>query len=190
MPYYYTQTPTVKTTCIGNALSSFNYNFSSLDNNMYELSNYTTNSVNYLSSSIISVSANLTNQISGTSALLFNHINYLSANTVNNYIAQGVLYTPTGGGTVNWNFTTVGTNAKMYLTGNVILANPTGLFAGQSGNLVVELSTTNGYKISAFGDKWKFANSLSSMNTAASAVNLIRYYYDGKSLLSTMLSAF
>lgn len=208
MPYYI-NSPTTKTTCIGNALSSFNFNFSNLDTNLYQLSSYTVNSVNYLSSSLVSVSAKLTSsinylsasiisvssnlitQMSNTSALLFNQVNYVSANVINNYITQGTLYTPTGGGTVNWNFSTVGTNAKIYLTGgNITLANPTGLLAGQSGNLVVELSSTAGLKISGYGDKWKFPNSLSSMSTAASSVNLINFYYDGRSLLSTMTSGY
>lgn len=223
MPFYIPNL-VPKTTCIGNTLSTFNISFSNLDTKLQELSVYTVNSVNFLSSTMISVSstlntrinflsssmisasANLRTQIASTSADLktqiFNtssflgtqtdylstQINFVSANVVDEYQDQGILYVPTGGGTVNWNFETVGVNAKLVLTANAILANPTALRAGQTGNLVVQIGSAAGPTITGYGDRWLFSGSFSSLNTSASARNVISYYYDGDKLLSNVLS--
>lgn len=220
MPYYIPDLVS-KTTCIGNTLSTFNISFTSLDTRLYELSTYTVNSVNFLSSTMISVSSvlnsrinflssamisvssdlrtqifntssSLLNQISSTSSFLFTQdaflsssIQYVSANVVNDYITQGVL--TYSGGVANWNFSTIGNNAKLDLFDSITLNNPTGLIAGQTGNLIVRVGTENN-SITAYGDKWTFAGSTSTLDITLSAKNIISYYYDGEQLLSFVLS--
>lgn len=220
MPYYIPDLVS-NTTCIGNSLSTFNTSFLNLDTRLYELSTYTVNSVNFLSSTMISVSSvlnsrinflssamisvssdlrtqifntssSLLNQISSTSSFLFTQdaflsssIHYVSANVVNDYITQGVL--TYSGGVANWNFSTIGNNAKLDLFDSITLNNPTGLIAGQTGNLIVRVGTENN-SITAYGDKWTFAGSTSTLDITLSAKNIISYYYDGEQLLSFILS--
>lgn len=224
MPYYIPDLVS-KTTCIGNTLSTFNTSFSNLDTRLYQLSTYTVNSVNFLSSTMISVSSvlnsrinflssamisvssdlrtqifntssSIINQLNATSSFTINYLNtqdaflsssvdYVSANVVNDYITQGVL-TPVGG-QVDWNFTTVGNNAKLNLNSDVRLNNPTGLLNGQTGNLIVEIDTINS-TITSFGTLWTFAGLASTLNVNVGAKNVISYYYDGEQLLSSLIS--
>ena len=235
MPYYIPDLVS-KTTCIGNTLSTFNTSFSNLDTRLYQLSTYTVNSVNFLSSTMISVSSvlnsrinflssamisvssdlrtqifntssdlrtqifntssSIINQLSSTSSFTINYlntqdaflsssINYVSANVVNDYITQGVL-TPLGD-QVNWNFSTVGNNAKLNLSSDVRLNNPTGLLNGQTGNLIVEIDTLNS-TITSFGTLWTFTGLASTLNVNVGAKNVISYYYDGEQLLSSLIS--
>lgn len=224
MPYYIPDLVS-KTTCIGNTLSTFNTSFSNLDTRLYQLSTYTVNSVNFLSSTMISVSSvlnsrinflssamiavssdlrtqifntssSIINQLNATSSFTINYLNtqdaflsssvdYVSANVVNDYITQGVL-TPVGG-QVDWNFTTVGNNAKLNLNSDVRLNNPTGLLNGQTGNLIVEIDTINS-TITSFGTLWTFTGLASTLNVNVGAKNVISYYYDGEQLLSSLIS--
>jgi hypothetical protein len=180
MPYYIPATVS-KNTCIGNTLSTFNASFTSLDSRLYELSTYTVNSVNFLSSTMISVSSVLDSRVN----FLSSAVNYVSANVVNDYIRQGVLVNVAG--QINWDFSTVGTNAKIDLFSNANLNNPTGLSAGQTGNLIVKIGTVN-RTISSFGNRWTFVSLASTLNTTLSAKNVISYYYDGEQLLSSLIS--
>jgi hypothetical protein len=219
MPYYIPNIVS-KNTCIGNTLSTFNISFTSLDTKLYELYTYTVNSVNFLSStmisvssvlnsrvnflsssmisvsgelnnrinflssSMISVSGNLTTLINTASSDLGTQINYVSANVVNDYITQGVLTNVAG--QINWNFSTVGNNAKLDLFSNARLNNPTGLLAGQTGNLIVEIGTA-ARSITSFGNLWTFVSLASTLTTTLSAKNVISYYYDGEQLLSSLI---
>jgi len=217
MPYYIPNTVS-KTTCLGNSLSTFNISFTALDTNIHNLSVYTPLPMNYLSSTMVSVSSELTTKINylsstmvsvsgqlntivfNTSSSIMNEMlslsNYtlvlssqtdsISSNIVENYIVQGNLRVPTGGGTVNWDFSTVGTNAKLPLTANAVIANPTSLSAGHCGNLTIGSSA--GMNITAYGSLWTFSNTYSSLNTAANATNIISYYYDGSMIFSTMVN--
>lgn len=224
MPYYIPDLVS-KTTCIGNTLSTFNTSFSNLDTKLYELSTYAVNSVNFLSSTMISVSSvlnsrinflssamisvssdlrtqifntssSIVNQLSTTSAftinyldtrdaLLSSHIDYVSANVVNDYITQGVL--TNNAGVVDWNFSTVGNNAKLELFSDAVMNNPTGLVAGQTGNLIIEIGTINS-TLTAFGNLWNFVGDYSALDVSLSAKNLLSYYYDGEELLSNLIS--
>jgi hypothetical protein len=213
MPYYIPDLVS-KTTCIGNTLSTFNTSFSNLDTRLFQLSTYTVNSVNFLSSTMISVSSvlnsrinflssamisvssdlrtqinttssDLRTQINTTSSDLKTQINYISANVVEDYITQGVL-NPVGD-QVNWNFSTVGNNAKINLSSDVRLNNPTGLLTGQTGNLIVQIDTINS-SITSFGNLWLFGGGFSSLEVTLSAKNIISYYYDGEYLLSNLIS--
>jgi hypothetical protein len=173
MPYYIPDLVS-KTTCIGNTLSTFNTSFSNLDTRLFQLSTYSVNSVNFLSSTMISVSS-----------VLDSRINFLSSAVINDYIRQGVLIN--NAGQINWDFSTVGTNAKIEIFSNAVLNNPTGLLEGQTGNLIVEIGTVN-RTISSFGNLWTFVSLASTLNTTLSAKNVISYYYDGEQLLSSLIS--
>lgn len=219
MPYYIPDLVS-KTTCIGNTLSTFNISFSTLDTKLYELSTYTVNSVNFLSSTMISVSSilnsrvnflsstmiaissDLRTQIFNTSSSIINQLNYasgfsntqeqflsssvdyVSANVINNYISQGFL--SNNNGQIDWNFTTVGNNAFIELSSSASLNNPTGVLAGQSGNLLLKIMT-DGSTLTSFGDKWTFVEGNSSIYALSGFKNLISYYYDGESLLSNVI---
>jgi hypothetical protein len=219
MPYYIPDLVS-KTTCIGNTLSTFNVSFSTLDTKLYELSTYTVNSVNYLSSTMISVSSvlnsrinflssamisvssDLRTQIFTTSSSLVNQINlassfsttqeqflsssvdFVSANVVNDYITQGVL--TNNNGQIDWNFSTVGNNASIELSSSASLNNPTGLLAGQSGNLLLKIMT-DGSTLTGFGDKWTFVEGNSALFALSGIKNLLSYYYDGEDLLSNII---
>ena len=174
MPFYI---PTLvsKFECIGNTLSTFNISFSTLDTNLYNLSNYTVASVNFLSSRMISVSSNLQSQI-----------NFVSANTVSDYIRQGTLVCPPDGQTANWSATANGRNSFLNLSANIRMNNPTGLIAGESGNLLITIGTA-GKSITSFGNTWTFVNNFSSLNTTLNKKNIISYYYDGTQMLSNLL---
>ena len=223
MPYYIPDLVS-KTTCIGNTLSTFNTSFSNLDTRLYQLSTYTVNSVNFLSSTMISVSSvlnsrinflssamiavssdlrtqifdtssSIINQLSSTSSFTINYIDtvdaflssnvdYVSANVVNDYITQGVL--TNNAGQINWNFSTIGNNAFIELSSNAKLNNPTGLLAGQSGNLLLKIMT-DGSTLTSYGDKWTFVEGNSSLYALSGFKNLISYYYDGEDLLSNII---
>jgi hypothetical protein len=220
MPYYIPDLVS-KTTCIGNTLSTFNTSFSDLDTGLFQLSTYTVNSVNFLSStmisvssvlnsrinflssamisvsgelnnrinflssSMISVSSDLRTQINTTSSDLRTQINYVSVNVIDDYINQGVLTNIDG--QIDWNFSTVGTNAKIDLFSSARLNNPTGLLAGQTGNLIVEIGTA-ARTITSFGNLWTFVGLVSSLTSTLSSKNVISYYYDGEQLLSSLIS--
>ena len=220
MPYYIPDLVS-KTTCIGNTLSTFNVSFSTLDTKLYELSTYTVNSVNFLSSTMISVSSvlnsridflssamisvssDLRTQILNTSSetltqlnyvssflgtedsFLSSSIDYVSANVVNDYISQGVL--TNNSGIIDWDFSTIGNNAKLELFSDAVLNNPTGVLAGQTGNMVIEIGTVNS-TITAFGNLWTFVGQASTLEVSLSAKNIISYYYDGEQLLSNLIS--
>ena len=190
MPYYIPDLVS-KTTCIGNTLSTFNTSFSNLDTRLYQLSTYSVNSVNFLSSTMISVSSVLNSRINFLSSTMISvssdlktQINYVSANVVNDYITQGVL--TNNNGQIDWNFSTVGNNAKIDLFSSARLNNPTGLLSGQTGNLVVEIGTAN-RSITSFGNLWTFVGGLSTLTTTLNAKNVISYYYDGENLLSSLM---
>jgi hypothetical protein len=126
-----------------------------------------------------------------TSGALLNHINfvsssvdYVSANVVNDFILQGVL-TINSAAEINWNFDEVGSNAIIHLEGKAKLNNPTEIFAGQSGNLIIKVASA-GSELSAFGSLWTFVDNNSAFYTTLSAKNVISFYYDGEQFLSNM----
>lgn len=213
MPYYIPDL-SVKTSCVGNTLSTFNMSFSSLDTNLFDLSSYSVSSinflsatmvsvsstlasrVNFLSSTMVSVSSDLRTQIFNTSSFLLSTLNsetdylssqiqFVSANVIPDYTRQGTLTNDNG--IINWTISSVGHNASMVLSSPASLQNPVGLVAGDSGNLVVNISVSSGL-LTAFGSTWTFAGQYSTINTNVSAKNLISYYYDGTYLLSNLIS--
>ena len=177
MPLYYFSKVPAMTECLGNSLSTFNIDLSSLDNKLYELSAFTVNSVNVLSSSIGSVSSNLQTQINFVSAEL--------NNVIQEYTQQGIIY-QNSNGSITWNVGTHGHNAKVTLTANGNLNNILNCSAGDTGNLAIQLSSTAGLSITGWGSNFLFSNSVSSMSTGASAYNLLSFYYDGNKFLSSL----
>ena len=235
MPYYIPDYVS-KNTCIGNTLSTFNTSFSNLDARLYQLSTYTVNSVNFLSSTVISVSSvldsrinflsstiisvsgelnnrinflsssmisvssdlttiinttssDLKTQINTTSSDLKTQINYVSSNVVNDYVFQNTLFNGADGSTLTWNVNSRGNNVYIPLSSNIILGNPTGLNAGDSGNIAITISIA-GKTITSYGSLWTFNNSISTVNAVLSSNNLISYYYNGTKLLASLSKNF
>jgi hypothetical protein len=77
-------------------------------------------------------------------------------------------------GTTTLDFST-SNNFSMTLTGNVTLANPSNLTAGQSGVIYITQDGT-GNRTIAFGSSWKFPNAAApSLSTAANAIDVLVY---------------
>jgi len=216
---YYVPSTVSKTTCIGNSLSTINIGFSSLDTGLKTLSTYAVDSINFLSSTMISVSSTLANRIDFLSSTMISvsstlanridflsssmisvsstlanrvdflsaSINYLSANLVDNYYNPDVVYHAPSGAVI-WDASLTRNNVNLVLSSNCYFPNPTNMLSGQQGNISIMSSGTSGYSITAFDDKWKFANSDTAMTVnLPNPRNLIRYYYDGSVILSEML---
>jgi hypothetical protein len=228
MPYYIPDYVS-KTTCIGNTLSTFNTSFSNLDTRLFQLSTYSVNSVNFLSSTMISVSSvldsrvnflsstmisvssdlrtqifttssdlrtqinttssDLRTQINTTSSDLRTQIDYVSANVVNDYVFQNTVFNGADGSTLTWNVNTRGNNIYIPLSSNIRLDNPTGLNAGDSGNIAINISVA-GKSISSYGSFWTFNNGISTVNTILNSNSLISYYYNGTKLLASLSKNF
>lgn len=227
---YYIPDSVPKTTCIGNTLSTFNISFSTLDTKLYTLSTYSVNSVNYLSSTMVSVSSTLNSrvnflsstmvsvssdlrtqllatssdlftriqvassdlgtQIFTTSSELLNTVQSMSADLIFLSTTQGNLVCPNEGEEFVWNTVVDGVNGYLELSANIRIGNPIGLYAGQTGSLIVQGSDVGGHDITSYGSLWAFPNGLSSINTEASAKNLFRYYFDGSEILTNVLTGF
>lgn len=199
MPLYYIPRIISSTECIGNSLSTMNINFSALDTKLQELSVYTVNSVNFLSSTMISVSGNLQTQINFLSStmqtvsgnlstnidFLSSTIQTVSANVVDDYNRQGILYQQSDG-QITWDVSLVGHNAKVILSANGTLNNILNVSAGETGNLVVQISGVAAPALTGWGSNFLFSGGLSSMSTGASAYNLLSFYYDGEKYLTTL----
>jgi hypothetical protein len=177
MPLFYFSKVPAMSECIGNSLSTINMDLSSLDNKLYELSAFAVNSVNFLSSSIGSVSSNLQTQINFISSEL--------NSVISDYTQQGIIY-QNSNGSITWDVDTHGHNAKVTLTANGDLNNILNCSASDTGNLVIQLSSTAGLSITGWGSNFLFANGVSSMSTGASAYNLLSFYYDGNKFLSSL----
>ena len=66
-------------------------------------------------------------------------------------------------------------NFSMTLTGNVTLANPSNISAGQSGVLFITQDTTGG-RTAAFGSYWDFSDGTApTLSTGADAVDMIAW---------------
>lgn len=203
MPYAYIPAIINEDWCLGNSLSTINMDFTALDFALSSLSAYTVRSINFLSATMIAVSASLYTMINtasgylqteinylsstmqSTSAFLQTEINYLSAQSPINYFAQRTIY-QLPDGVINWNVSATGLNAKVILSANGFISNIEGIVAGQEGNLVMQSNGVTGYQISGYGNAWMFANNISGFTIATSAYNMIHFYYDGAKLLSKM----
>lgn len=214
MPFYIPDVPDKKS-CIGNTLSSIQISLTALDTNLKTISSQVsfvssslvttsatlTSHVNFLSSSMISTSANImthvnyvSSQLNSASATLAleidavqTHVNYVSANVIADYVRQGTINQGSDG-SINWDALTQGHNAKVILLRNGNLNNPTGMSAGDTANLVLQIGGTAGVSVTAFGNNYLFGNGISALTTTASAYNLMSLYYDGSKFLSNIVS--
>ena len=204
MTFSYISNTIDPTWCIGNSLSTINYNFTALDVALSALSAYTHTSVDFLSTTMIAVSSNLQTQINylstslvstsafiqteinylstslvSTSAFIQTEINYLSANAPIQYYSEGTL-TQASNGTITWNLSANGRSARVVLTKNGFLNNPEGSIAGEIGNLIVQSNGVSGYSLTGFGSGWVFSTgvTLSSMSVGVSALNRIEMFND------------
>jgi hypothetical protein len=92
----------------------------------------------------------------------------------------------TDGATITPDFA-LANNFSVTLGGNRTLANPTNLTAGQSGVIKVTQDGT-GSRTLAYGSNWDFAGGTApTLTTTASAVDILAYYVDSSSNITTRL---
>lgn len=170
-----------KTSCVGNTLSTINLNVSALDNNLWNLSAYTVDGfgdvhtqTDFLSSSIISTSANLYTTIQSISS----HSPTFTRNTIYQL----------SNGMVNYDFANNNSNAVVTISTNGFINNISNINDGEYGKLLVKITPTSSVSITGWGTQWTFSQNLSTMNINASATNLINYYYDSSKILAQLLT--
>ncbi len=76
------------------------------------------------------------------------------------------------------------------LTGNVTLANPTNLVAGQRIEIILTQDATGSRLLSAVGTLWKFPGGTKTLTTTANAVDCIKGVYDGTRILANLSLAY
>jgi hypothetical protein len=90
----------------------------------------------------------------------------------------------TDGATITADFA-LANNFSVTLGGNRTLANPTNLTVGQSGVIKVTQDGT-GSRTLAYGSNWDFAaGTVPTLTTTANAVDILAYYVDGASNITT-----
>jgi len=95
---------------------------------------------------------------------------YVSGNSASNIVALGNTDATT---TLNLN---TGNNFSLTLTGNIILANPTGLTTGQSGIVLISQDGT-GSRTCGFGSFWDFPSSTApTLTTTANGLDCLTYF--------------
>lgn len=97
---------------------------------------------------------------------------------------RGAVSALTDGATITPDFA-LANNFSVTLGGNRTLANPTNLTVGQSGVIKVTQDGT-GSRTLAYGSNWDFAGGTApTLTTTASAVDILAYYVDGASNITT-----
>jgi hypothetical protein len=97
---------------------------------------------------------------------------------------RGTVSALTDGATITPDFA-VANNFSVTLGGNRTLANPTNLTVGQSGVIKVTQDAT-GSRTLAYGSNWDFAGGTApTLTTTANAVDILAYYVDGASNITT-----
>lgn len=215
MPYYIPDL-TPKTTCVGNTLSTFNISFSSLDTNLYNLSTYSVNSINYLSATMVSVSSTLTTRINylsttmvSVSSELQSDINYLSASMIG---TSGNIMNEMAFVSTSVDYVSSMVVKDFILQGNLYINSAAEIdwnFDTVGNNAIIYLSSfaklntptemyagqsgnliikvmSAGAELSAFGAGWTFVDYNSAFYTTLNAKNIISYYYDGEQLLTNI----
>jgi hypothetical protein len=94
---------------------------------------------------------------------------YVQGNAASNIVGIGTTNAST---TLNF---TQGNNFSLTLTGNIILANPTGVTTGQSGIILISQST--GSNTVGFGSHWDFPSATApTLSTGAGALDCLTYF--------------
>jgi hypothetical protein len=97
---------------------------------------------------------------------------------------RGAVSALTDGATITADFA-LANNFSVTLGGNRTLANPTNLTVGQSGVIKVTQDGT-GSRTLAYGSNWDFAGGTApTLTTTANAVDILAYYVDGASNITT-----
>ena len=97
---------------------------------------------------------------------------------------RGAVSALTDGATITADFA-LANNFSVTLGGNRTLANPTNLTVGQSGVIKVTQDGT-GSRTLAYGSNWDFAGgTVPTLTTTANAVDILAYYVDGASNITT-----
>jgi hypothetical protein len=99
---------------------------------------------------------------------------------------RGAVVALTDGATITPDFA-LANNFSVTLGGSRTLANPTNLTAGQSGVIKITQDGT-GSRTLAYGSNWDFAGGTApTLTTTASAVDILAYYVDSTSNITTRL---
>jgi hypothetical protein len=97
---------------------------------------------------------------------------------------RGAVVALTDGATITPDFA-LANNFSVTLGGNRTLANPTNLTVGQSGVIKITQDGT-GSRTLAYGSNWDFAaGTVPTLTTTANAVDILAYYVDGASNITT-----
>jgi len=99
---------------------------------------------------------------------------------------RGSVVALTDGATITPDFA-AGNNFSVTLGGNRTLANPSNLTAGQAGTIVITQDGT-GSRTLAYGSNWKFPGGTApTLTTTASAVDVIAYYVESATRITSRL---
>ena len=129
----------------------------------------------------------------GSSSVTFNKLNANTAHTDRNQsfsVAQrgtisdlGVRSGGAGNLTVTLNMNTAN-HFKLVANGNITIANPSNVTAGQGGSIVI---TSNGSYTTSFGSQWRFATGAApTMSTTAGKQDRLDYYVASSNTIHTV----
>lgn len=91
--------------------------------------------------------------------------------------------------TVTPDFGANGMVETITLTGNVTIANPANLQAGQRIDLIITQDGT-GSRLATWGNLWTFSGGSKTLSTAANAVDRVTGIYDGTKIRATLSLAY
>ena len=125
----------------------------------------------------------------GSSSLTFNKINANTAHTDSNQsfsVAQRGTISDLGvkaAGTLTLDMNTAN-HFKVVVNGNITIANPSNITAGQGGSIVL---TANGSYTTSFGSQWRFAEgSAPTLSTSSGKQDRLDYYVASSNTIHTI----
>lgn len=99
---------------------------------------------------------------------------------------RGTVSSLTDGATITADFA-VANNFSVTLGGNRVLANPTNLTAGQSGQITITQDAT-GSRTLSYGSNWKFPGGTApTLTTTANAVDVLAYYVESATRITARI---
>jgi len=193
---YYFEELIDKTKCLGNTLSTINYDLSSLDSNLYSLSSdyedfviFTETRFEAVSSEISSLYGELTSlssEVYDGFADLETQIDTLSANTV--YFTRNTLSHDLSGN-IEYDFGLNGPHVYYIFTDGDQrhfnnISDMTSMEDGQFGKIIIEPQF--GGSISSWGGDWKFSNDASAFSHPTGGMDIVDFYKQGAYLYASV----